>query len=100
MKPKSERMSLPQWDGDPSGWRDCQQEVRLHKTGENLEVNWSVAARLVGGLRGAARRVHCMFSPAVLYNYHKSVDHLKWKDSSESSIARICSWLVAEDFTA
>ena len=57
MEPKSERMSLPQWDGDPSGWRDYQQEVRLYKTGENLEVNWSVAARLVGGLRGAARRV-------------------------------------------
>ena len=48
MEPKSERMSLPQWDGDPSGWRDYQQEVRLYKTGENLEVNWSVAARLVG----------------------------------------------------
>ena len=57
MEPKTERMSLPQWDGDPSGWRDYQQEVRLYKTGENLEVNWSVAARLVGGLRGAARRV-------------------------------------------
>ena len=26
------------------------------RTGENLEVNWSVAARLVGGLNGAARR--------------------------------------------
>ena len=47
MEPKSERMSLPQWDGDPSDWRDYQQEVRLYKTGENLEVNWSVAARLV-----------------------------------------------------
>ena len=45
MEPKSERMSLPQWDGDPSGWRDYHQEVRLYKTGENLEVNWSVAAR-------------------------------------------------------
>ena len=50
-------MCLPQSDGDPSGWRDYQQEVRLYKTGENLEVNWSVAARLVGGLKGAARRV-------------------------------------------
>ena len=35
----------------PSGWRDYRQEVRLY------EVNQSVAARLVGGLRGAARRV-------------------------------------------
>ena len=44
MEPKSHQMSLPQWDGDPSGWRDYQQEVRLYKTGENLEVNWSVAS--------------------------------------------------------
>ena len=47
-------MCLPQWDGDRSGWRDFQQQVRLYKTGENLEVNWSVSARLVGGLRGLA----------------------------------------------
>ena len=53
MEPKSERMSLPQWDGDPSGWRDYQQEVRLYKTGENLEVDWSVAARLVGAQRSS-----------------------------------------------
>ena len=56
MEPKTERMYLPQWDGYPSGWRNYQ-EVRLYKTGENLEVSWSVAARLVGGLKGAARRV-------------------------------------------
>ena len=56
-EPKTERMHLPQRDGGPSGWRDYQQEVRLYKTAENLEVNWSVAVRLVGGLKGAARRV-------------------------------------------
>ena len=56
-EPKTERMNLPQWDGDPSGWRDYQQEARLYKTGENLEVNLSVAAGLVGGLKGAARQV-------------------------------------------
>ena len=50
-------LNIPQWDCDPSGWRDYQQEVRLSKTGENLKVHWSVAARLVGGLKGAARRV-------------------------------------------
>ena len=52
-EPKTERMNLPQCDGDSSG-RDYQQEVRLSKTGENLEVNGSVAARPVGGLKGAA----------------------------------------------
>ena len=44
-------------DSDPNGWRDDQQEVRLYRTGENLEVNWSIAARLVGGLKGVAGRV-------------------------------------------
>ena len=53
-EPKTERMNLPQWDGD-SSWRDYQQEVRLPITGENLEVNGSVAARPVGGLKGARR---------------------------------------------
>ena len=50
-------MNLPRWDGDPSGWRECQQEIRLHKSGENPEVNWSVAARPAGGLKGPAQRV-------------------------------------------
>ena len=37
MEPKSGRMSLLQWDGDPSRWRDYQQEVRLYKTDEDSE---------------------------------------------------------------
>ena len=41
-EPQTERMNLPQWYGDPSGWREYQQEIRLYKTGENLGVNWSV----------------------------------------------------------
>ena len=80
MEPKSERMSLPQWDGDPSGWRDYQQEVRLYKTGENLEVNWSVAARLVGGLRGAARRVDlAMTDQELLPTARNITDNLERK---------------------
>ena len=50
-------MNLPRWDGDPSGWHDCHEEGRLYKSGENPEVNWSVAALLVGGLKRAAQRV-------------------------------------------
>ena len=46
---KTQRMNLPQWI--------TSQKFACTKTGENLEVNWSVAARLVGGLKGAARRV-------------------------------------------
>ena len=38
MEGKSERMHIPQWHGDPSGWREHKQDVRLHKHGENLEL--------------------------------------------------------------
>ena len=55
-EPKGERMNLPRWDGDLSGWRDCHQEGRWYKSGEDHEVNWSVAARLVGGLKGPPSR--------------------------------------------
>ena len=51
MEPKSERMSLPQWDGDPSGWCDYQQEVRctrqaktLKSTGQ-LQRDWLKASK-------------------------------------------------------
>ena len=63
--------------GDPSGWRDYQQEVRLYKTGENLEVNWSFAARLVGGIREAARRVDfAMTEQALLPTARNITDNL------------------------
>ena len=47
-EPKTERMNLPQRDGDPSAWRDYQQEVR-HKTARTskstgqLQRDWLVA---------------------------------------------------------
>ena len=98
MEPKSERMSLPQWDGDPSGWRDYQQEVRLYKTGKNLEVNWSVAARLVGGLRGAARRVGlAMTDQELLPTARNITDNLERKaDRSRRGIEALMTRLEAE----
>ena len=56
-----------------------QQEVRLYKTGENLEVNWSVAARLVGGLRGAARRVGLAMTDQELPTARTITDNLERK---------------------
>ena len=98
MEPKSERMSLPQWDGDLSGWRDYQQEVRLYKTGENLEVNWSVAARLVGGLRGAARRVGlAMTDQELLPTARNITDNLERKaDRNRRGIEALMTRLEAE----
>ena len=82
MEPKTERTCLPQRDSDPSGWRDYQQEVRLYKTGEKLEVNWSVAARLVGGLRGATRRVGlAMTDQELLFTARNITD--KWERKAD-----------------
>ena len=89
MEPKSERMSLPQWDGDPS---DYQQEVRLYKTGENLEVNWSVAARLVGGLKGAARRVGLAMTDQELLPTARNIT-----DNLERKADRNCRGIEALD---
>ena len=98
MEPKTERMCLPQRDGDPSGWRDYQQEVRLYKTGENLEVNWSVAARLVGGLRGAARRVGlAMTDQELLPTARNITDNLERKaDRNRRGIEALMTRLEAE----
>ena len=91
-------MSLPQWDGDPSGWRDYQQEVSLYKTGENLEVNWSVAARLVGGLKGAARRVGlAMTDQELLPTARNITDNLERKaDRNRRGIEALMTRLEAE----
>ena len=67
-EPKTARMNFPEWDGDPSDLRDYQQEARLYKTADNLEVNWSGAARLVGGVKGAARRVGQAMTDQELLN--------------------------------
>ena len=93
MEPKSERMTLPQWDGDPSAWRDYQQEVRLYKTRANLEVNWSVAARL-----GAARRVGlAMTDQELLPTARNITDNLERKaDRNRRGIEALMTRLEAE----
>ena len=83
MEPKTERMSLPRWDGDPSGWRDY-----LYKTGENLEVNWSVTARLVGGLRGAARRVGLAMTDQELLPTARNITD-NWERGIETLLAKL-----------
>ena len=75
-------MSLPQWDGDPSGWRDY-----LYKTGENLEVNWSVEARLVGGLREAARRVGLAMTDQELFPTARNITD-KWERKADRNRQR------------
>ena len=48
--------NIPTWDGNPSAWTTFSNEVKLWRLSENLEVNFSLASRLVRKLSGSARR--------------------------------------------
>ena len=60
---------IPRWNGDPSRFQHWKDEVRIYKLGENLNVNRSVAARLVGGLSGPARKVGLSMTDGDLFPY-------------------------------
>ena len=44
------------WDGNPGTWRPFKDEVRIWTLGQDLEVKYCLAARLIRNLTGAARR--------------------------------------------
>ena len=46
---------IPGWDGNPNTWWRYKQDVELWLEGEDLEVKYSVAARMVQKLTGTAR---------------------------------------------
>ena len=51
------RLYTPGWDGNPQTWRRYRDEVRIWLLAERVEnVEYSLAARLVQRLSGAARR--------------------------------------------
>ena len=52
----SGRRHIPRWDGHPATWKQYEQEVRIWRMGENLDVKYCIAARLIQNLSGAARR--------------------------------------------
>ena len=52
----SGRRHIPRWDGHPATWKQYEQEVRIWRTGENLDVKYCIAARLIQNLSGAVRR--------------------------------------------
>ena len=46
---------IPGWDGSPQTWRRYKRAVEIWIEGENLEVSYSIAARMVTKLTGTAR---------------------------------------------
>ena len=46
---------IPGWDGNPNTWWRYKQDVELWLEGEDLEVKYSIAARMVQKLTGTAR---------------------------------------------
>ena len=52
-----DRFSIPSWNGDPTEWERYRDEVRVFCLSTKLSSEYSVAARLVQRLRGAARRI-------------------------------------------
>ena len=58
-EPSGSRSRVPKWDGNPAGRQAYLDEVRLWALSEDLDVKYCVAARLIQGLSGSARRA-CM----------------------------------------
>ena len=58
------RHPIPTWDGAPQGWQKYVEQVRLWQLGENLDVKFSLAARLISRMSGSARRA-CINMPAA-----------------------------------
>ena len=54
-----DRRHIPTWNGNAAKWESFRDEIRVWRLGENLNVKYSSAARLVSGLSGPAR-LTCM----------------------------------------
>ena len=94
---------IPAWDGNPTSWWKYKQDVELWLEGEDLEVKYSIAARMVQRLTGTARIRANLFkveslrpqrpvatvpavvvegvettpaTPAVAANWRRGIDHL------------------------
>ena len=52
----NDRSRIPGWDGNPATFATYRDEVRIWQLGENLDVHYSLAARLIQRLSGAAER--------------------------------------------
>ena len=61
-----DREHVPSWAGNPETWQAYKDEVRIWLLGSKLDVEYSLAARLVAKLRGPARRIGLSMTDAEL----------------------------------
>ena len=54
-----DRRHIPTWNGNAAKWESFREEIRVWRLGENLNVKYRLAAKLVSGLSGPARMT-CM----------------------------------------
>ena len=54
-----DRRHIPTWNGNAAKWESFRAEIRVWRLGENLNVKYSLAAKLVSGLSVPARKT-CM----------------------------------------
>ena len=60
------RKYVPSWDGNPTTYRAYKESVRIWLLGEKADVEYSLTARLVQNLSGAARTLGNSMTDAQL----------------------------------
>ena len=53
-----DRRHIPTWNGNAAKWESFRDEIRVWRLGENLNVKYSMAARLLWIVRSRANDVH------------------------------------------
>ena len=60
------RSHVPKWDGNPQSYQRYKDEIRIWRLSENMNVDYSLAARMIGALSGSARRATISLSEDAL----------------------------------
>ena len=76
-----DRRHIPTWNGNAAKWESFRDEIRVWRLGENENVKYSLAARLVSGLTGPAR-LTCMTMDAE--QLHPPLARTLWRPQTSA----------------
>ncbi len=68
---RAELSTIPQWIGDPPGFKRWQQEVKIFRLGKDMNKEVSYAAELIVGLSGGARSAALQLTEDELWPQRK-----------------------------